>query len=169
MSYADASTLKSYIFTERGIWQGALKTGLKDYWTLVKKTKMSYILMKAILPSPIIILTIRKLFQNPWAICLMGFNYILNLDKRNLLLARNRLEIARIWRLTTWTTPRRALKVYAIFFGIEKNYLSKVVMISVQYTVYGHIMYMTIGEMRWPWNHISRSTGKLHFGNNYRF
>jgi len=161
--YADASTLKSYIFTERGEYDKALETGLRLLDT-GEKTKNEYILMKANSALSHYYLRIEN-YSKSLSYCLNGFNYILKLKKTEYFYPK----IDEIARMTAkLNDPKGALKVYAFFLEIEKKLPPAGSYISASVHSNMANIYMTIGENEMALNHISRAL-EINFENNYRF
>tara|TARA_R110000868_G_scaffold131702_2_gene341929 strand:+ start:41928 stop:43832 length:1905 start_codon:yes stop_codon:yes gene_type:complete len=161
--YADVTTLKSYIFTERGEYDKALETGLK-LLDKGEKTKSDYILMKANSALSHYYLRIEN-YSKSLSYCLNGLNYILKLKKTEYIYPK----IDEIARMTAkLNDPKGALKVYGFFLEIEKNLPPAGSYISASVHSNMANIYMTIGENEMALTHISRAL-EINFQNNYRF
>ena len=116
--YADITTLKSYIYSERGEYDRALETGLR-LLDSAEKSKNDYLLMKANSALSHYYLRIEN-YSKSLTYCLKGLHYILKLKKTQYIYPK----IDEIARMTAkLNDPKGALKIYAFFLEIEKNSL----------------------------------------------
>ncbi|MCK0188736.1 AraC family transcriptional regulator [Arenibacter sp. F20364] len=161
--FADISTLKSYIYTERGEYDRALETGLR-LLDSGEKSKNDYLLMKANSALSHYYLRIEN-YSKSLSYCLKGLHYILKLKKTQYIYPK----IDEIARMTAkLNDPKGALKVYAFFLEMEKKLPPAGSYISASvHSNMAHI-YMTTGEHEKALNHISKAL-EINFENNYRF
>ncbi|MBC8766603.1 tetratricopeptide repeat protein [Arenibacter sp. BSSL-BM3] len=161
--YADITTLKSYIYSERGEYDKALETGLK-LLDNAEKTESDYILMKANSALSHYYLRIEN-YSKSLSYCLKGLHYILKLKKTEYIYPK----IDEIARMTAkLNDPKGALKVYAFFLEIEKKLPPAGSYISASVHSNMANIYMSIGETEKALTHISRAL-EINFENNYRF
>ncbi|MCK0147434.1 tetratricopeptide repeat protein [Arenibacter sp. F26102] len=161
--YADITTLKSDIYTERGEYDKALETGLK-LLDKGEKTESDYILMKANSALSHYYLRIEN-YSKSLSYCLKGLHYILKLKKTEYIYPK----IDEIARMTAkLNDPKGALKVYAFFLEIEKKLPPAGSYISASVHSNMANIYMSIGEHEKALTHISRAL-EINYDNNYRF
>ena len=161
--YADITTLKSYIYSERGEYDKALETGLR-LLDKAEKTESDYILMKANSALSHYYLRIEN-YSKSLSYCLKGLHYILKLKKTEYIYPK----IDEIARMTAkLNDPKGALKVYAFFLEIEKKLPPAGSYISASVHSNMANIYMSIGETEKALTHISRAL-EINFENNYRF
>tara|TARA_R110000744_G_scaffold134427_1_gene243426 strand:+ start:1470 stop:3377 length:1908 start_codon:yes stop_codon:yes gene_type:complete len=161
--YADISTLKSYIFSERGEYDRALETGLR-LLDSAEKSKNDYLLMKANSALSHYYLRIEN-YSKSLNYCLKGLHYILKLKKTQYIYPK----IDEIARMTAkLNDPKGALKIYAFFLEIEKELppAGSYILASVHSNMAN--IYMSIGENEKALTHISKAL-EINFENNYLF
>jgi AraC-like DNA-binding protein/Tfp pilus assembly protein PilF len=161
--YADISTLKSYIFSERGEYDRALETGLR-LLDSAEKSKNDYLLMKANSALSHYYLRIES-YSKSLNYCLKGLHYILKLKKTQYIYPK----IDEIARMTAkLNDPKGALKIYAFFLEIEKELppAGSYILASVHSNMAN--IYMSIGENEKALTHISKAL-EINFENNYLF
>ncbi|MEQ8218104.1 MAG: tetratricopeptide repeat protein [Arenibacter sp.] len=161
--YADISTLKSYIFSERGEYDRALETGLR-LLDSAEKSKNDYLLMKANSALSHYYLRIEN-YSKSLNYCLKGLHYILKLKKTQYIYPK----IDEIARMTAkLNDPKGALKIYSFFLEIEKKLppAGSYILASVHSNMAN--IYMSIGENEKALTHISKAL-EINFENNYLF
>ena len=161
--YADITTLKSYIYSERGEYDRALETGLR-LLDSAEKSKNDYLLMKANSALSHYYLRIEN-YSKSLSYCLKGLHYILKLKKTQYIYPK----IDEIARMTAkLNDPKGALKIYAFFLEIEKKLppAGSYILASVHSNMAN--IYMSIGEHEKALTHISKAL-EINFENNYLF
>lgn len=161
--YADISTLKSYIYSERGEYDRALETGLK-LLDSAEKSKNDYLLMKANSALSHYYLRIEN-YSKSLSYCLEGLRYILKLKKTQYIYPK----IDEIARMTAkLNDPKGALKIYAFFLEVEKELppAGSYILASVHSNMAN--IYISIGEHEKALTHISKAL-EINFENNYLF
>ncbi|PXX26018.1 tetratricopeptide repeat protein [Arenibacter sp. ARW7G5Y1] len=161
--YADISTLKSYIHSERGEYDKALETGLR-LLDSAEKSKNDYLLMKANSALSHYYLRIEN-YSKSLSYCLEGLHYILKLKKTQYIYPK----IDEIARMTAkLNDPKGALKIYAFFLEIEKQLppAGSYILASVHSNMAN--IYMSVGEHEKALTHISKAL-EINFENNYLF
>ena len=161
--YADISTLKSYIYSERGEYDRALEAGLR-LLDSAEKSKNDYLLMKANSALSHYYLRIEN-YSKSLSYCLKGLHYILKLKKTQYISPK----IDEIARMTAkLNDPKGALKIYAFFLEIEKKLppAGSYILASVHSNMAN--IYISIGEHEKALTHISKAL-EINFENNYLF
>lgn len=161
--YADVSTLKSYIHTEKGEYDRALETGL-SLLDSAEKSRNDYLLMKANSALSHYYLRIEN-YSKSLNYCLKGLHFILKLKKTQYIYPK----IDEIARMTAkLNDPKGALKIYAFFLEIEKQLppAGSYILASVHSNMAN--IYMSVGEHEKALTHISKAL-EINFENNYLF
>lgn len=161
--YADVSTLKCDIYTERGQYDIALESGLK-LLDVAEKTKNDYLLMKANAALSHYYLRVRN-FPQSRSYCLKGLKYIIQLKRTEYLYPKIN-EIARMTLVIDG--PEAALEVYQLFSEVEKNTMPPTDFVkSIKLMILSDI-YMAKGELERVEGYLSKAI-KMCYKNNYRF
>lgn len=161
--YADITTLKSDIYTERGEYDLALETGLSllDY---AEETKNEYLFLKANAALSHYYLR-NENYSKALSYCLAGLHYIIKLKKTEYIFPK----IDEIGTMTSQlNNPQDALEIYTFFTKLEKkippagSYIQSSVYLNMA------TIYMSIGEFPKSQTYLSDAL-KLNYHSNYRF